>query len=270
MQAPQKMESAIVRSWKNILALATNKYFALGLFVLAILITAGYLIVDRMVMPSYVRYNVAVTVPSVKELPIEEARMQLEAMDLRVEVESGRYNPQLPRNIVMDQNPQANMYVKPGRRIYLTINTGTTPEVTVPSVEGIVLSDAKNQLIAAGLIADNRDIRPDSIPHPNANLVTRQYPPAGSIVEEGSHVRLWYSTGLGDNYVTVPSVIDLSAREAKQLLLSLKLRSLVIGARDYGDALSLIVKNQSHKEGTRTKEGSEIRLFVEPPAETEN
>ena len=256
--------------WNGFVSLITNKFFALGIFVLILLVALGYFVVDRVVMPSYVGYNVSVTVPDVKELPIEEAKMRLDAIDLKVEVESGRYNPLLPRNVVVDQNPKPNMYVKPGRRVYLTINTGATPEVTVPSLEGISLTLAQNFLFAAGLKAEESDIRPDSIPHPNPNLVTRQYPAAGSVVKEGSRVRLWYSTGLGKNYVTLPSVVGLSAGEARQLLLSMKLRSLVLGSGDHPDPLGLTVKTQSHAEGTRLKEGYEIRLFVEVRDENEN
>ena len=270
MQVPFKTGSAIKKIWAGIVSLATNKFFVIGIFAMIILAGLGYLAIDRLLMPSYVGYNVAVTVPDVKELPIEEAKMQLDRMDLKVEVESGRYNPLLPRNVVVDQNPQPNMYVKPGRRIYLTINTGATPEVTVPSLEGISLTLAQNFLFAAGLKAEESDIRPDSIPHPNPNLVTRQFPAAGAIVKEGSRVRLRYSTGHGKNYVTLPSVVGLSAGEAQRLLLSMKLRSLVLGAGDYPDPLGLTVKTQSHAEGTRLKEGYEIRLFVEAPAEDEN
>lgn len=249
------------------MSLATNQFFALGLLALILLAGAGYLLVDRVVMPAYARHNVSVTVPDVKELPIEEAKIKLEAMDLQTEVESGRYNPSLPRNIVVDQNPQADMFVKPGRRVYLTINTGSTPEVAVPSLEGINRSEAENRLFAAGLKAE---MRRDSIPHRNPDLVTRQYPAAGAVVEEGSSVRIWYSTGLGKNYVTVPSVRGLSAREAKRLLLSMKLRSLILGAGDHPDPLELIVNSQSHAEGTRLKEGYEIRLFVKPAEGSEN
>lgn len=267
MQTPLKTQSLLKKVWNSIVSLATNQFFALGLLALILLLGAGYLLVDRVVMPSYARHNVSVTVPDVKELPIEEAKMKLEAMDLQTEVESGRYNPSLPRNIVVDQNPQPDMFVKPGRRVYLTINTGSTPEVAVPSLEGINRSEAENRLFAAGL---KSEMRRDSIPHRNPDLVTRQYPAAGAIVEEGSSVRIWYSTGLGKNYVTVPSVRGLSAREAKRLLLSMKLRSLILGAGDYPDPLELIVNSQSHAEGTRLKEGYEIRLFVKPGEENEN
>lgn len=268
MQAPHNQAGSVFkRMWNGIISLITNKYFSIGLLLMVLLVGAGYFIFDRVLMPSYARFNVSVTVPKVTDLPIEDAEVLLQSQDLQVQVEPGRYNPKIPRNVVVDQNPKADMFVKPGRRVYLTINTGATPEVTVPSLEGISLTQAQNLLFAAGLNAERSDIRPDSIPHPDPNLVTRQYPSAGSIVEEGSRVRLWYSTGLGNKYVTVPSVKGMTAREAQQYLLSMKLRSLVLGASDYPDRLNLTVYSQSKDEGTRLKEGYEIRLFVQAPTD---
>lgn len=270
MQAPKKPGSFVKNFWQGIVSLATNKFFSLGLLGILILIAAGYLLVDRIMMPSYVRHNVSVTVPNLTDLQVDDARVQLEALDLQAEVEPGRYNPDLPRNVVVDQNPQPNIYVKPGRRVYLTINTGATPEVTVPSLEGISLNQAKHILFAAGLKAEGRDIRPDSIPYNPKGVVTRQYPSSGSVVKEGSRIRVWYSTGLGDRYVTVPSVVGMTGQEASRQLLSLKIRSIILGAPDHPDPSSLEVRAQGHGEGTRVREGTEVRLFVRPPANDEN
>ncbi|MEM8488779.1 MAG: PASTA domain-containing protein [Bacteroidota bacterium] len=270
MQAQQKTGAAVKNFFKSLLSLGTNKFFIFGLLALILLVGAGYLLVDRVIMPSYARHNVSITVPDVNELPIEEAQLLLENLNLQAHVESGRYNPNLPRNIVVDQNPKANMFVQPGRRVYLTINTGSTPEVTVPSIEGISLTEAQNQLFAAGLRAEKSDIRPDSIPFKVKNLVTRQYPAAGTVIEEGSRVRIWYSTGLGNSYSTVPNVVGMTARDAKRTLLSLKLRSIVLGAGEHPNPMSLPVVVQGQAEGTRTRQGTEIRLFVKPPVDAEN
>lgn len=256
--------------WSYIRSLLTNMYLGLGLLIIIALIGSGYLIFDKMLMPSYVGHQDFVTVPNVKNLEVEDARLTLNQLNLPVEVESGRFNPELPRNLVVDQNPAPNMQVKPGRRIYVTINTGATPESTVPSLVGISVDEAKNRLNAAGLIAQSSDIRPDSIPSPHKNLVTKQFPEPGKIVEEGSRIRLWYSTGLGSNLVTVPSVVGLTAREAQRMLLNQKIRSVVLGGSSPEDVSSQEIVRQTPGEGTRVKEGYEIRLFVPKPEEDEN
>ena len=250
-----------------ILSLLTNQFLGIGLVLLLLLIGGTYLLIDKAIMPAFVGHEEFVTVPDVKDLPIEDATLRLETMDFFVEVESGRYNPQIPRDVVIDQNPKADFQVKPGRRVYLTINSGATPESTVPKVDGISLKEALNRLHAAGLRAEERDIRPDSIPHPYKNMVTKQFPEPGRIVQEGSRVRLWYSTGLGTEYVTVPELNGLSIREAKRMLLGRKLRSVVLGGDGSPEVELLPVIDQSHSEGTRIKEGSEIRLFVKMDTE---
>ena len=254
--------------WPYLRSLLTNPFLGLGLLLLIVVLGAGYLVFDKLLMPSYVGHDDFVTVPDVTNLEVEDAKLTLSRLDLPVEVESGRFNPDLPRNLVIDQNPEANVQVKPGRRIYVTINTGATPEATVPSLVGISVDEAKNRLNAAGLIAQNSDIRPDSIPSPHKNLVTKQFPQPGKIVEEGSRVRFWYSTGLGASLVTVPSVVGLTAREAQTVLLRQKIRSVVLGAGGEEDVASLEIVRQTPSEGTRVKEGYEIRLFV-PKAEEE-
>ena len=247
----------------------TNPYLGIGLLLLGAILLGIYLIIDKSFMPTYVRHDAYVTVPDVHNLTVEDARATLSRIDLDVEVKSNRYNPQLPRDVVVDQNPDALEQVKPGRRIYITINTGASPESTVPSLVGISLKEAINRLNASGLRAEDSDIQPDSIPHPYNNMVTKQFPEPGKIVDEGARVRLWYSTGLGSNYVTVPNLVGMNAREAQGILLNRKLRSVVLGGNSAPDIARMPIERQSHPEGTRLKEGSEIRLFVEKEAPEE-
>ena len=252
-----------------VLSLLTNKFLGIGLAVLLLLLAGTYFLIDKVVMPSYVGHEDFVTVPDVNNLPIEDATLRIEGMELLVEVESGRYNPDLPRDVVVDQNPKANFAVKPGRRIYLTINSGATPESTVPTLTGISLKEARNRLNAAGLRAESQDIRPDSIPHPYENMVTKQFPEPGRIVTEGSRVRLWYSTGLGSVYVTVPDLRGLSVREAQRTLLQRKLRSVVLGGDGSPRSRQPPGRAIQHDDGKSIKQGSEIRLFVEMDREEE-
>ena len=75
-------------------------------------------------------------------------------------------------------------------------------------------------------------------------------------------MRIWYSTGLGNNYVTLPDVVGMTAEEAQRMLLARKLRSVVMGA-DARNAGSRLIIKQDKQPGTRLKEGTEIRLTIE-------
>jgi len=111
-------------------------------------------------------------------------------------------------------------------------------------------------MTTAGLVV--RSEEPDPIPSPYENTVTKQRPEAGERVDQGSAVTLWYSTGLGSEFVEVPDVVGLPARLAAEALLELRLRSVVVDAAEQD---SLVVR-QSRPPGTRVREGFEIRLFV--------
>ncbi len=241
-------------------SLFTNPYFWGGLLLLGLLGALAYLAIDTWLMPAYTRQDVAIAVPDVRHYPIDEAERLLTSLDLQVQREVQRFNPALERDVVLDQKPAPNTPVKPGRRIYLTVNSGTVPSVQVPNVEGLSLREARNRMRAVGLLAT--DVRPDSIPSPAPNTVTRQDPPPGASVPQGTSVTLWYSTGLGETYVTVPDVTGLSIEEARRLLLTHRLRSVVLGASTE-DATALRIEKQSPDPGTRVREGFEVRLFVQ-------
>ena len=265
------------RRWSRFLALLKNEYFWGGLLLLLLLAGGAYYMVDAVLMPSYTRHDAAITVPDVKAQPFEEAAQTIREQNLEVERMAARdYNPQVPRNAVVDQTPSPSSKVKPGRRIYLTVNSGRTPTVQIPSVEGMSLRQAVNRIRAVGL--DVKDTRPDSIPSPYTNTVTRQKPAPGDSIKEGSGVVLWYSTGLGDEYVEVPDVTGLPVDSARQQLFDRKLRSVVVRPSDTTDVAGSTpedetqlgeaaappdtVAQQSRDPGTRVRAGFEVRLYT--------
>jgi eukaryotic-like serine/threonine-protein kinase len=260
------MKDYLTRVMASVRDLVSNHYFWIGILLLAVVGAGIYLLVNNLLMPSYTRHDVSVSVPSLINHSAEEARLMLENRDLQVRVVVQRFNPTLPRDVVVDQNPPPDALVKPGRQVYMTVNSGTQRMVRVPSLEGMSLREAQNRLQAAGLRVD--DIRADSIPSPYPNTVTRQSPTPADSVAEGASVTLWYSTGLGDQYVTVPDVTGLTVAEARQLLREYHLRYVVIGAEEGDDDVSEFdVARQSREPGTRVREGFEIRLYIHEESE---
>jgi len=237
-------------------SLVSNPYLWGGLALMAAVAVSFYFVVDDAIMPAYTRHDVAIAVPDVTHLPFHEASNILASYNLQVEREEQRHNPDLARDEVVDQEPKAHALVKPGRRVYLTVNSGTIPMIVVPAVYNLSIREARNRMVTIGLSVTDEDVQPDSIPSPDPNTVTFQDPPAGTSVPLGSHVKLLYSTGLGDEYTSVPDVTGLEALEARQFLLDRRIRSVVIG----GD--SLRVQKQSPEPGTRVREGFEVRLFT--------
>lgn len=263
----------LVRSFKAALnwlrTLLQNSYFWGGLGGLLLLALATYFLVDAVVMPSYTRHGVSVQVPDVENRSFKEAKQLVENRNLTVRRQIGPYNPNVDREAVVDQNPSANSDVKPGRRVYLTVNAGEVPMVSVPDLSGISVREAKNRVLSLGLKPGR--IEPDSIPSPYPNTITRQEPEPEDSLQKGRTVDLWYSTGVGTNTVRVPSVVGQTVEKARSLLLRQKLRSVIVDPRrpesptdtlKSDTSVTRFVQRQGRAPDTEVRTGTEIRLFT--------
>ncbi|MFQ5570047.1 MAG: PASTA domain-containing protein [Terriglobia bacterium] len=254
------LQDALKRGYRHVTSLLRNGYFWGGLAVLGILAFGAYFLVNNLIMPAYTRHDVTVRVPSLLNKSLEDAEHLLAEQGLGVGKSEQRFNPNFPRDVIMDQNPAPDAQVKPGRLIYLTINSGEVQIVKIPSVKDVSLREARSRLQILGLLVEEE--RPDSIPSPHRNTVTRQRPPAGEMVPKGSSVTLWYSTGPGEQYVTIPDVTGQTVSQAQEMLLDRRLRSVVLGLEAYEGVADPVVLRQSHPPGTRVREGFELRLFL--------
>ena len=266
MRLPRTFKAAF--NWLR--TLFQNLYFWGGLGGLLLFGIAGYVLVDAVIMPSYTRHGVAVRVPDVEDRSFEEAKKLVTDRNLKVRRRVGRYNPDVEQEAVVDQNPPPNSDVKPGRRVYLTVNAGELPRVDVPNLNGISVREAKSRVSSLGLEVGT--VEPDSVPSPYPNTITRQEPEPEDSLKEGATVDLWYSTGLGADAVQVPSVLGRTVEEAQRLLLQRELRSVVVDPRTSESTQDespvdtsetrRFVQRQGHPPNTEVQAGTEIRLFT--------
>lgn len=253
--------------------LGRNPYFWGGLVTLLGIGIGLYVLVDAVVMPSYTRHSASIQVPNVEDRPFEAAKATMKKKGLDVRRQVGRYNPNVDRGIVVDQTPLADATVKPGRRVYLTVNTGEVPMVKIPDLNGVSVREAKNRISSAGLKVGT--VQPDSIPSPYANTITRQSPASGDSLQRGATVDLWYSTGLGERTVEVPNIVGRTVADAQRMLLNNKLRYIVVDTtttdttarsstpRDSARTTKqLYVRRQGRAAGTSVRTGTEVRLFT--------
>jgi beta-lactam-binding protein with PASTA domain len=248
---------------KSIRQYATNPYLYVGLIGLGAISAVVYLVFNLWLMPSFTRHEVSISVPDVIDLSEEEAAAELGEAGLRTESVILR-KPNLPKDVVIDQNPPPFAEVKPGRRVYLTINTGDTTTVVVPRVESYGIRQARNMLMQADLIVG--EVLPDSIPSVYEDIITSQSPLPGERVSPGTTVNLLYGTGLGTANVSVPDVTGLPPDTAREALLDLRLRSIVVDDPPEEDLV--VVISQAPAPGTSVKEGYEVRLFLRDRSRT--
>jgi beta-lactam-binding protein with PASTA domain len=247
-------------TWRYIRTLATNTFFWLGILAMGALAAAAYLTVDRALMPAYTRHQETVPMPDVRNQNVDQALQLLASLNLQPTTEKvRRLKPNVPIDAVVDQNPVPSVPVKAGRRIYLTVNSGSTPDVVVRDVTSLSHREAGNQLVNDGLQIIEK---PDPFPSPDRGTVTRTDPAAGTTLKLGDTVTIYYSTGLGSEHVIVPSVVGLTLSDAEAALRELRLRAVTVAPVGTPfDALSDTVASQSNPPGTRVREGFVVRLY---------
>lgn len=100
---------------------------------------------------SYTLHGQYIAVPDVSGMYEEEAGQVLAAAGLKYEVLDYKYDKMMVEGGVIEQKPKPGSYVKDGRKIYLTLNSGKVPMRAVPDVaDNSSLRAAESKLKAAG------------------------------------------------------------------------------------------------------------------------
>jgi beta-lactam-binding protein with PASTA domain len=244
------------RGWAWTSPIFRTRQFWLGLLLGVAGLAALYVAFNNVLMPVYTRQTAEVTVPEVREMTYEDAARVVEGRRLRVERRDQPFNPSLARNVVLDQNPSPNAGVKPGRRVYLYVNSGAERTVVMPEIRTLTESIARAELTELSIV--HVVVHIDERPSPYPGTVTRQHPEAGVSLRTSESVQLWVSPGLGDRTVEIPDVRGLAQREAIAELQSVGLWV------DPTRVISGTITRQEPSAGGIARVGTEVRLSSVP------
>lgn len=197
-------------------------------------------------MQAGTRHGARRNVPDFAGMPLAEAQEAARSHDLKIVVNDSLYVPAYDGGIVLDQLPEGGVEVKPGRAVYVTINSFRQKMVAVPYVAGRSLRQAKNMLEIAGLEIAQLIYRPDMA----TNYVLDEYFGRQRITETtrveaemGSGVTLYVGVQPGHNVTVVPQIIGLSLRDAKSRLWELGLN---VGKVAFDDGINLLNQKDAH------------------------
>lgn len=196
-------------------------------------------------LKAYTKHGVAIEVPKVKGMQINQAIEALEKADLEYFVDS-IYQMDMQPGLVIEQDPEPTSHVKTGRTIYLTIITQVPPEVAFPSIIDKTFIEAsailRNQSLKVGDTVYIADIARDVVLDVKFAGQPLQ---AGRMVPKGSKVTLVLGNGRGANEVELPNLVGLSLDEARFALIGVGLN---VGTISYSgsvlDSLSAKVISQ--------------------------
>jgi beta-lactam-binding protein with PASTA domain len=159
---------------------------------LGIVATGVFILLLFLWMNWFTNHNVAVQVPDIVGMKMEEAIQKLNDQGLRFEIIDSVYLEDMKKDAVTEQDPAAGSDVKPNRIIYLVVNALDKPKVKMPMLVDQSLTLAKVLIKNNGLELGNIEYIYDEIGN---NLVTKQSingmeVPAGKMITKGTHIDL--------------------------------------------------------------------------------
>jgi eukaryotic-like serine/threonine-protein kinase len=194
-------------------------------------------------------------VPDVEGLTRRRARQRLRAAGFRVR-ERRESDEEVTEGRVIRTLPPIGSEVAVGSTVTIVLSTG--PErVTVPTVVGDDVEDARDQLGAAGLTADVSREETDSA---DPGIVLRQDPGGGAQAEAGSTVRIVIAEEPDD--VEVPDVVGRDESEAVGALSSAGLEVAVDETSVDRPSQDGVVQSQSPGGGQRLERGQRVTIVV--------
>lgn len=185
------------------------------------LVFLGLAVVAFVAMAFGTRHSARRTVPDFVGLQLNDAEYFAGRRDLEIIVNDSLHVSSYPGGVVLDQLPKGGVVVKPGRKVYVTINSSRQRMVNVPYVAGRSLRQAKNMLETSGLTIDYLEYAEDIA----TNYVLAEFINGEEVLEEselqaemGSGVVLRVGVSATDTATATPQVLGRSLFEAKSRL----------------------------------------------------
>ena len=186
-----------------------------------LLVFVCVVIVSYVVMALGTRHDARRTVPDFVGLSMDDARHFASRRDLEIVINDSLYVAAYPGGVVLEQLPTEGTVVKPGRKIYVTVNSLHQRKAPVPYVAGRSLRQAKNLLETAGFTIDHLEYVEDIA----TNYVLAQFVNGDEVQEEstlqanlGSGIVLQVGVASNARAIAMPKIMGMTLIEARNRL----------------------------------------------------
>lgn len=263
MSASKKKNSAKIEKAKGLLGNWAVKNLLLGVaFVL------GFVLLVSICLSLFTQHNREIEVPDFANLTFQESRKLASHSGVKVVVDDSLYVRRLKPGVVCSQNPKAGEKVKHGRRIFLTTNTVVPKQVSMPSLVGFSMRQARAELVRNGLVLGKLIYVSDIATN---NVMNQQFGGrtilAGEMITSGSKIDLVVGLSSYENMTHVPNVVGRQYLRATDLIQdnSLNLGSVSFdeSVTNYADSVNAVVYSQKPSAGSDAiKMGSEVSVSL--------
>ncbi|HNQ59332.1 MAG TPA: PASTA domain-containing protein [Bacteroidales bacterium] len=209
----------------------------------------------------YTRHGQFILLPDFTGKPLDELVQFADEKGLKVIITDSIYDENMPPRSIRVMDPQPNTGVKSGRKIYVTIASGTPDLVPMPDIRELSLRQAVETLVLSGLRIDYISY----VEGPFQNSVigqrigTRNVNP-GELLPRNSKIVIVVEKGDNPVPAVVPDVIGLHPYEAYNTLFR---SGLNLGKISFPDGIpqdSAMVIHQEPGIETRLTPGSYVSL----------
>ena len=186
-----------------------------------VLILIALAVISSLLLRFGTRHGSHLQVPDFSEMHIDDAMRLANDKGFEIIVNDSLFVPTYDGGAVLDQLPKGGAEVKPGRKVYVTINSSRQKLVKIPYVAERSLRRAKNMLESAGLEIARLEYVDDIA----TNYVLEQYYGnkrivAGSDIEAeiGSGITLMVGVEEESSTADMPRLVGLTLARAKSKL----------------------------------------------------
>jgi beta-lactam-binding protein with PASTA domain len=234
---------------------------------LAIVLVIAFVLLTNVFLSLITQHNREISVPDFTNMTLTEARQVASKAGVKVLMTDSVYVKRLKPGVVYLQTPNPGDHVKRGRRIRVTINTTVPKEVSMPSLVGYSMRQAKAELVRSGLVLGRliyvRDIATNNVLRQQRGGVDIK---AGTRLASGTTINLVVGLSPNDNMTYVPKLIGKQYLHATDLTLE---SSLNVGklhfdetVKTYADSVSAFVYQQRPSGSEKVRMGSEVTMSL--------
>jgi serine/threonine-protein kinase len=198
-----------------------------------------------------------VQVPDLTGRTVNEARQELQNLELRLTVdENRRPHQEIPAGRVSQQDPPAGVGARPERTVRIWISSGP-PSTRVPDLVSQTERTARMRLQQEGLeVASLTEVASPEYP---ANTIIAQEPPPSSRAPE---VSLLVNRGEPEVTYVMPDVIGMDGARVESVLRTRGFRVAIVGSQPYAGVPAGTVVRQQPAGGHQVGPADTISLEV--------
>jgi serine/threonine-protein kinase len=200
-----------------------------------------------------------VTVPNLVGESLQQANLQLSALELRLRVDGRRFDDQIPSDRILSQVPSPQSRLKKNRTVRIVVSQGTK-RIQVPELRGETLRVGQISLLKRGLaLGMISTATSDTV---EKDRIIAQDPPSQAQPATSPTVNILISSGKRNKEYLMP---DLAGRNLEQVSRAMQNAGITLGKLTYqltpGLARGTILR-QFPLPGQKVVEGSPLDFEV--------